>query len=150
MGSDRKALLIFAAGTAALSALVFLAVRRSSPRAASAPASSAQTVALYMEGVRGAPEPLGLRVAEVRVETSGEARLVKWSDQTTADKIVAALAELRAQPILPASDERVEALPGAVKTELSGEDVRPGDPRYAWAVGGFLRQRTGLRYDVLR
>ncbi len=104
-----------------------------------------QVVALY-DGRPTRPaatDPMGVHVADVGIGPKG-ARLLGAPDQALSDSLKAALAELVARPFLPAMGDGGEG--GG--TTLGVSETKPGDEQYAWAVGGFLRERTGLKYDV--
>ena len=113
--------------------------KEDAPNAAAAPTS---VVALYdARPTRPpAPDPLGVHVADVGIGPKG-AKLLGAGDPEISQSLKSALAELAARPFLPAMGDGGDGSIGASET-------KPGDERYAWAVGGFLRERTGLRYEV--
>lgn len=104
----------------------------------------ATVVSLYdaraKPAIPGAP---GVLVAEVGVGAKG-AKLMSAPDPEIAAALKAALSDLATRPFLPAMGESADAS----GTSMTVSEVKPGDEQYAWAVGGFLRERTGLRYDV--
>jgi hypothetical protein len=101
-------------------------------------------VSLYDVRVKGLPPgSLGVHVADVGVGLKG-AKLLSAPDPEIKGALEAALADLAARPFATALSE--SAAEGGVA--MDAEAAKPGDERYAWAVGGFLRERTGLRYDV--
>jgi hypothetical protein len=101
-------------------------------------------VSLYDARVKSVtPGGLGLLVAEVGIGPKG-AKLMNAPDAEVAGALNAALADLSTRPFLPAMEEG----PDEGGTTMSIGEIKPGDEKYAWAVGGFLRERTGLRYDV--
>lgn len=127
---------------------VGLSRKASSPFAKeeSDPASApTQVVALYdpRPTKPASPDPLGVHVADVGIGPKG-VKLLAAPDAEISDALKAALAELSARPFLPAMGESE----GAGGTSMGAAETKPGDPQYPWAVGGFLRERTGLRYDV--
>jgi hypothetical protein len=89
------------------------------------------------------PDSMGVHVADVGVGPKG-AWLLEAGDPKIGEALKAALAELAARPFLPALEEGGE---GGDAT-LGAKETKPGDAQYAWAVAGFLRERTGLKYDV--
>jgi hypothetical protein len=100
-------------------------------------------VSLYDARVKHAPGTPGLLVAEVGIGAKG-AKLLSAPDDEVRRSVEAALADLGARPFLPMMEEEDER--GG--TTVSVAEAKPGDERYPWAVGGFLLERTGLRYDV--
>ncbi len=101
-------------------------------------------VSLYDARVKGLPPgSLGAHVADVGVGLKG-AKLLSAPDPEIKAIIEAALADLATRPFATTMSET--AAQGG--TAMDAEAAKPGDERYAWAVGGFLRERTGLRYDV--
>ena len=101
-------------------------------------------VSLYDARVKGLPPgSLGAHVADVGVGLKG-AKLLSAPDPEIKGALEAALADLATRPFAPAMSESA----GEGGTAMDAESAKPGDERYAWAVGGFLRERTGLRYDV--
>jgi hypothetical protein len=110
-----------------------------------AAATPASVIALYESRPTrpASPDPMGVHVADVGVGPKG-AWLLEAGDPKIAEALKAALAELAARPFLPALEEGGE---GGNST-LGAKETKPGDEQYAWAVAGFLRERTGLKYDV--
>lgn len=84
-----------------------------------------------------------VHVADIGVGPKG-ARLISAGDPGIGDDLRAALAELSARPFLPAMGEGTEG--GG--TSFGVNETKPGDEQYAWAVAGFLRERTGFKYDI--
>jgi len=132
--------LIWAVPCAALlAAATVIAARRlaAPPAREDAPAEETTAViSLYNERPR-------VRVADVGVGPKG-ARLLSAADPDIAESLKAALAELSNRPFLPALGEGGED--GG--TAIGADETKPGDERYAWAVAGYLRERTGFAYDV--
>lgn len=99
------------------------------------PAAPTAVVELYEKKVH---------VADVGVGSKG-AKLLSSGDKEIGYAISAALTELAARPFLPAVGELAE---GGEGTTMGTTETKPGDEQYPWAVAGFLRERTGLRYEV--
>lgn len=110
------------------------------------PAAPTMVVALYDPRPTSPPsrDPLGVHVADVGVGPKG-AKLLDGGDPEIREALKTALGQLAARPFLPALGESREGDEG---TTIETSEIKPGDERYAWAVGGFLRERTGLRYEV--
>jgi hypothetical protein len=101
-------------------------------------------VSLYDARVKGLPAgSLGVHVADVGIGPKG-AKLMSAPDPEIKGALEAALADLATRPFAPTMSESA----GEKGTSMDAEAAKPGDERYPWAVGGFLRERTGLRYDV--
>jgi len=145
MPAEPRRVLLALAAAAVLGAAVVVALRRAP---APAPKAGPAVIALFLdERVRGALDPMGVRVAEVSVDADGAASLVRASEQN--DALQAALAELRDAPGLPLASEGTQAAPeGGEAHTFAADDIGPDDPRYPWALGAYLRKKTGLRYRV--
>jgi len=142
---DRRTLLValVLAAAAAAGGLLVWRARTPAPEAVYA----ARVIALYTEErIVGSTE--SVHVADVSLDGQGNAELLRSSEPEVADSVGKALAELRSRSSLAALSE-APAGSGDAAFGLQGAYVRPGDPRYPWAVGAFLRLRTGLRYEVL-
>lgn len=135
----KKNLVLAAVACAALLALGF-GLRHKIPAGfskddASDPAAPTMVVELYEKKIH---------VADVGVGPKG-VKLLSAPDKEIGYTISAALTELAARPFLPAMGEAAETGEGST---MEMNETRPGDAQYPWAVAGFLRERTGLRYEV--
>lgn len=111
--------------------------------AATAAAPALQVISLWTgQPVPG--EPMGVRVADVSVDTAGAVAVMLADTPKTRAAVEAALSAARAQPALPVpvSSSAVAGMPP--------EAARPGDPRYAEAVAQFLSGQTGFKPQVSR
>lgn len=145
MKIDRR--LVWALPCLALVALLIFGLRRilSAPLSEAGAPVPASVVALYDPRPTRppSPDPMGVHVADVGIGAKG-AWLLSAGDPHIGDSLKAALAELANRPFLPAMEEGGEG----GDTTIGVSEIKPGDERYPWAVGAFLRERTGLRYDV--
>ena len=148
--SDRRIFVVLGTFILASLAAIFAVLRGSGYLNPAPPPAPTEVIALYLdERVPGVTDPMGLRVAEVGIDARGRASLLRCNEPSVADEVSAALLEVNSLPTIPAKSESVaETADGAVRS-LSVEQVGPDDPKYPWALAGFLRQKTGLRYQVL-
>lgn len=149
MVSSRNLLLASAGAMLLVTLAVFWAVRRPEPEAGLPPAAPAETLALYLEAegaaVGGAP---GVHVADVGFDAQGNAVLLRSSEPGIAREVQAALDEAQRQAALPLLAETPAVLDGRPGVGMDEAQVTRGSPGYAWALGGFVRARTGLLYRV--
>lgn len=109
------------------------------------PESVPHTIRLYLdEYIPQAPD--GVHVADVSVSAKGVARLERWSEPAVENSLRGALAALDTRGELELLAEGPG--PGGARA-MTAVRVKPGDPRYAWAVAHFLRLRTNLKYKVV-
>ncbi|HBL17196.1 MAG: hypothetical protein A2X36_11375 [Elusimicrobia bacterium GWA2_69_24] len=128
---------------------VLWGVRKPDPEEGPAPAATEETLVLYVEAdgaaLGNAP---GVHVADVGFDAQGNAVLLRSSEPEIARQVQAALDEAQRQPALPLMTETPAVLDGRPGVGMDEAPVKKGTPGYAWALGGFVRSRTGLLYRV--
>lgn len=157
--SDRTAGVILLTAGLAAAALTYRERQQRRAQEAAEAAAAAQRQAAEKEAATAAPalqiislwtgqpvpgEPMGVRVADVSVDTAGVVSVMLADTPKTRAAVEAAIAAARAQPALPVpvSSAAVAAAPP--------EAARPGDPGYAEAVAQFLSAQTGFKPQVSR
>lgn len=111
--------------------------------ASTAAAPALQVISLWTgQPVPG--EPMGVRVADVSVDTAGAVSVMLADTPKTRAAVEAAVSAARAQPALPVP------VSSAAVSGMPPEAARPGDPRYAEAVAQFLAGQTGFKPQVSR
>jgi hypothetical protein len=143
-------LLFLSAGALILVTFAVLwAVLRPAPEAGPAPAVPEETLELYLEADdKAAGDAPGVHVADVGFDAQGNAVLLRSSEPGIAREVQSALDEAQRQPALPLLTEAPAVLDGRAGVGLDEAQVTRGSPGYAWALGGFVRSRTGLLYRV--